>query len=211
MDIFTLLASILGAISTILSALLSSSASEKMKISRKKNHGEDKVVSIDFGASSNVHSAENGINKNIGLTKIEQRMNEIREALQHQKFIEQRNKWASSLLTFGQYVIGGILASSFIQQSLAQETVGFLGVFVLLSSIIHQRYRPDIKVRGAKERIFKLRVLIRRAEDELTALQSGSDMALSELEIIKILSKGLAEIDESEIQDMNNLLKPNEE
>lgn len=63
-----------------------------------------------------------------------ERLRDARAALDRQKTIARTNKRMSIFLITGQYIVGGLLASSFIQQSLAKETVGALGVVVLLSS-----------------------------------------------------------------------------
>jgi len=135
----------------------------------------------------------------------EERLQETRDALKRQESIAQRNQWASSLLTFGQYIIGGILASSFVQESLSRPLVGSLGLLVLLSSLIHQRYRPDIKSRSSKERAVRLRSVIRDAENELAEIGPGSDVAYKKLELAKALSNKLAEIEMSEIRDLDLL------
>jgi hypothetical protein len=133
------------------------------------------------------------------------RLDEAKYALQRQESIARRNQWASSLLVFGQYIIGGALASSFIQDSLSKPIVGTLGVLVLLSSLILQRYRPDLKVRGARERIVKLRSLVREVQDEMIALKVEREGALSIDKIIRKLSRGLTGIETSEIKEFDDL------
>jgi len=135
----------------------------------------------------------------------ERRLGEAKLEVERQDGIAWRNQLASSLLTFGQYIIGGALASSFIQDSLSKPIIGTLGVLVLLSSLIHQRYRPDIKVRGAKERIYKLRSLIRETEDALVAFHAHPANAVPLEVIIRSLTSGLNETIALENRDIDAL------
>ena len=105
------------------------------------------------------------------------------------------------LLTFGQYIIGGLLASSFVQNSVPAEVIGILGVLVLLSSLIRQRYRPDIKAVGAKRRAALLRSFIREVEDSLYALKNGQDNAPSVFAIRQKVTERLSKVEESELAD----------
>jgi hypothetical protein len=133
------------------------------------------------------------------------RIDEVQKFLQKQESLARRNQLASSLLVFGQYVIGGALASSFVQESLSRQIVGTLGVLVLLSSLIHQRYRPDIKIRGARDRVLKLRSLIRYAQDEYNSNRIGRTGADSLDKIIRRLSRGLTEIEATEVHEFDEL------
>jgi hypothetical protein len=140
----------------------------------------------------------------------ESRISDARCELNRQ---ETRAKWsrcASALLTFAQYVIGGILASSFVQKSLTSDTVGFLGVTVLFSSLVHQRYRPDVQFRCAKGRAANLRNLIRVAEDDLFAIREQRDGAPTVFDIRKRISECLARIDDSEIAELDEQSNAND-
>ena len=132
------------------------------------------------------------------------RLNEARDYLRRQETMARWNCRAAASLTFSQYIVGGILATSFVQESLPREVVGFLGLLVLVASLIHHRYRPDIYARCARERAVQLRALIRKAEDALYAIRSGRADAPSLLRIRKMVSEGLAEIEASELQDMDS-------
>src|SRR5438067_5525827 len=61
------------------------------------------------------------------------RLREAKLELKRQESIARWNGRADGSLVFGQYIIGGVLASSFIQQSLSPQLIGVLGVLVLLS------------------------------------------------------------------------------
>ena len=132
------------------------------------------------------------------------RLDEARSYLWRQEAMARWNRRAAASLTFSQYIVGGILATSFVQESLPKEVVGFLGVLVLVASLIHHRYRPDIYARCARERSVQLRALIRKAEDALFAIRSGRADAPSLLKIRKMISEELAEIEASELQGMES-------
>ncbi|EKV00204.1 hypothetical protein Lepto7375DRAFT_2307 [Leptolyngbya sp. PCC 7375] len=127
------------------------------------------------------------------------RLYELRSSLQRQESIARLNSWSDSLLTFGQYIIGGLLASSFIQDSAPKQVVGILGVLVLLSSLIRQRYRPDIKAVGAKRRVALIRSFIREVEDNLYALNKGQENAPSVFSIRQRVTERLSRFDEIEL------------
>ena len=130
------------------------------------------------------------------------RLDEARGYLRRQETMAKWNCRAAASLTFSQYIVGGILATSFVQEALPKEVVGFLGLLVLIASLVHHRYRPDIYSRGARERAVQLRALIRTAEDALYAIHSRPPDAPTLLRIRKMVSEGLAEIDASELKDM---------
>lgn len=60
--------------------------------------------------------------------------------------------------------------------------VGFLGVLVLIASLIKQHFHPDATARDATQKVGKLKALIRSAEDQLAELitrvdaDAGADM-----------------------------------
>lgn len=130
------------------------------------------------------------------------RLPQIRDALMWQESIAKWNGRASGSLVFGQYIIGGVLASSFVQESLTAQIVGLLGVLVLMSSLVHQRYRPDLQASDARYRMLKLKALIREIEDDLFALKSGTELALTVYEIRQKASAGLSQAEEHELIDV---------
>ena len=74
-------------------------------------------------------------------------------------------RWSSisaNLLVRGQYVVRGLLASSFVKESLSSpKLVGFLGVLVLLASLIKQYFHPEISTENARRKATKLKAMIR--------------------------------------------------
>jgi hypothetical protein len=74
-----------------------------------------------------------------------------------------------------------------------------LGVLVLLSSLIRQRYRPDIRAVGAKRRAVLIRSFIREVEDNLYAINKGQENAPSVFLIRKTVTERLSRVEESEL------------
>lgn len=143
------------------------------------------------------------------LPHIEKRLKELKEYLGCQESIEKRNSLAGGFLTIGQYIVGGILATSFIQETLSSHVIGFLGVLVLVSSIIHQRFRPDLKVAGARSRVLRLKKIHRSANDRLDRVRiehnaNSQELDLAENQIASSISTQISEIEEAEQQDLNN-------
>ena len=128
------------------------------------------------------------------------RLIEARELLRKQEACSTWNARANGSLTFGQYVVGGVLATSFVQETLSNQTIGLLGVLVLISSLIHQTYRPDLQSRGARERVTRLRRLIRRAEDDLFTISSEIESAPSIQQVREFVSRGLSDVEELELE-----------
>jgi hypothetical protein len=87
--------------------------------------------------------------------------------------------WSSNLLTVAQYVIGGVLASSFVQESLTPKWVGALGVLVLVASLFKQQFHPEIDAEQARKKSAQSVALVRSTEDRLAILDaktaSGQD------------------------------------
>lgn len=54
------------------------------------------------------------------------RLADAQRALDQQESLAKSNSRAAASLTFRQYIIGGALASSFVQESLTSQVVGFL-------------------------------------------------------------------------------------
>ena len=129
------------------------------------------------------------------------RLKELKELFQRQQFVSDLNSWADSSLTFGQYIIGGLLASSFVQESVPKQVIGMLGVLVLLSSLIRQRYRPDIKAFAAKRRAVALYLFILKIGDSLYEIEKGLDSAPTVFSIRKRVTDFISEIEKSILAD----------
>ena len=139
------------------------------------------------------------IRRQIGL-----RFGEARVALDVHTSSVRLYSWANAALTFGQYVVGAVLASTFIQQTLSKDAIGSLGLVVLLSSAIQQRFRPDTAARAARRRVLEIRRVVRNAEDALVALDSEHTGAPSARDILASLSNGIVEVETSELSDIGH-------
>ena len=126
--------------------------------------------------------------------------------MKEQEKIAQRNKLSGGLLTIGQYIVGALLATSFIQEYMSNVMVGILGLVVLFSSTIHQKFRPDLKAAAAKSRALKLRQLVRRSQDlsnEISLKYEGqvNSRIKSESILAASIGKQMDQIENDEIQD----------
>lgn len=112
--------------------------------------------------------------------------------------------WASNLLSIAQYVIGGVLASSFIQESLTPKWVGGLGVLVLIASLLRQQFHPELDAATARKTVAQITGLIRSSEDQLAILDaktaSGQDH-----------SDGMAKLMMDVTQALNAIEQPSEQ
>jgi hypothetical protein len=127
------------------------------------------------------------------------RIQEAREALHKQLSAEKWSRISGNLLTVGQYIIGGLLASSFVQESLSPKLVGFLGVLVLLASLLKQHFRPEVSAENASKKAVRLRALIRMSEDQITILDakiaSGQDHTDAMISLLTRITDRLTEIE----------------
>jgi len=131
------------------------------------------------------------------------RLHEAKSELLRQEGLATWQGRAARTLTFSQYIIGGGLATSFIQETLSPRLVGLMGLLVLVSSLLHQHFRPDLQQRAAKERAVSIRRLIRQAEDDLFAITMGKLDSTAIHGIRSKITNGLAEIEESELRDLS--------
>ena len=137
------------------------------------------------------------------------RLWQARSELNRQEGIATWQGRSATALTFSQYIIGGVLATSFIQETMSSGVVGFLGLLVLISSLLHQHFRPDLQRRSARERVISLRHLIRSAEDDLFAISNGKLEPDSIHGIRANITHGLSEIEKAELQDLDRTSEAN--
>jgi hypothetical protein len=137
-----------------------------------------------------------------GSLEVDSRLSEVREILQRQELAEVSAGISNGLIRFGQYVIGGVLATSVAQTNLSTASVTILGVLVLLSTLIHQHYRPDLRALNAKHRVMQLRALIRRAEDQIFEIKTTKAGAPSLYDIRQFVSETLARVEALELEEV---------
>ncbi len=102
--------------------------------------------------------------------------------------------WSARSLTIGQYVIGGVLASSFIQQHIPSTIVGVLGVLVLLASLISQRFHPEVTAQIAMQKAAQLEVMIRQSEDRIVVIETTQGDGDDPQKMLELLEKASREL-----------------
>ncbi len=112
------------------------------------------------------------------------------------------SKVSSNSLITAQYIIGGVLASSFVQESLNPKWIGAMGVVVLIASLFRQQFHPEINAREARTKASKLKALIRTTEDQLAILDakiaSGQDHSDAMIALLTQIRERLTEIEDPE-------------
>jgi inactivated superfamily I helicase len=69
-------------------------------------------------------------------------------------------------------VVGGVLASAFVQSSFSPKVIGLCGVIVLVSSLFNQHYHPEVRATESAQRMKELQTLIRDSEDRLVLISA---------------------------------------
>jgi hypothetical protein len=127
------------------------------------------------------------------------RLNEVTLAVRAQEGTAKAARISNILLTVGQYVIGGVLASSFVQESLSPKWVGLLGVLVLIASLVKQQFHPELNAEDARKKASQLKALIRTSEDQLAILDakmaSGKDHSDALIALLTQITRRLNEIE----------------
>jgi hypothetical protein len=112
------------------------------------------------------------------------------------------SKISANLLTIAQYIIGGVLASSFVQESLTPKWVGGLGVLVLIASLFKQQFHPEVNAEDARKKASKLQGLVRSSEDQLAILDAktaaGQDHSDAMITLLTQITQRLTEIENPE-------------
>lgn len=137
---------------------------------------------------------------------LNKRFDEVRENIRQYQRQAILNDLGSGFLIFGQSIIGGVLATSFVQETLSKQIVGGLGVLVLLATLIHQSYRPDVKARVAKAKSSYLRRILRKAEND--KIRDGEKTFT---EVVNQLTAGLNKVDNDEEWSENNFMGQNKQ
>jgi uncharacterized membrane protein (DUF485 family) len=138
------------------------------------------------------------------------RLDELRTLqLRYQKQAR-RNSLAFNLLVFVQYVIGAVLATSFIPNSSSQVAAqvvtigGVLGIMVLVSTAIQQRYRPDLLATQAKNRLTRCGRVIREIENGVFKIKTRADDAPSIISLRESASRGIDDLEALELSGMES-------
>ena len=177
-----IIASLIAAVATLLGAIISAFASlQKPKLLKIKEQ-----KSFDTAEQALLH-----------------RIDDAKKNLRSYAINQLSYRWSNLLLTFGQYVVGGVLATSLVYESLPREIIGSLGVLVMIASFIRNKERPDIKIHMIKEKsVIRLRRAIREAEDNLPMARLNQDPTHLLLKALHELTYALNGIEEQELYEM---------
>jgi hypothetical protein len=138
----------------------------------------------------------------IAKKQVRVRLEDIIEERERQ---ESTSKWlgiTSTVLTFGQYIIGAILTSSFIQHSLSAGGISGLGLMVIICSATKQHFHIDANAQTAKTAAKRLRSLVRYAQDQIAILEAksvnGEDRTDAFITLLNELTERLSQIENAE-------------
>lgn len=148
----------------------------------------------------NIQSSLGAAASELRMEHVSRRFEEARMLLVKQEALARLNSRATFFLGIGQYIVGGILATSFVQDKLSPTLAGALGIVVIGSQLINQAFHPSVLAKNAKSRAVRLRQIIREAEDQL-AVHGDSVDAVLKSDIIRQLSQGTFEVERDELSD----------
>jgi len=139
------------------------------------------------------------------------RLNEAKTAMTEQRGAAKVAKISSNLLTIGQFIVGGVLASSFVQEALTPKWVGGLGVLVLVASLFKQQFHPELNAEEARKKSSRLQALIRFSEDQLAIIDakmtSGQDHSDAMISLMTQITQTLTEIENPEALESSSKSK----
>jgi hypothetical protein len=131
----------------------------------------------------------------------EVRLPDVKAAWRRQRSKARWSGWANMLLTVSQVVVGGALATTFTQQSITPGLAGFIGLLVLVSSLLRQILRLDQRETLARRRAAKLYALVLELQDGLYAVDKGHSKPPSLYSLRKKASAGLASDELEEVSE----------
>lgn len=139
------------------------------------------------------------------------RIEEAKKIMAQERSARRWSTVSANLLTVSQYVIGGVLASSFVQEALSPRVVGLLGVLVLVASLIKQHFHPEQSAASSQRKYAQLKALIRTSEDQLTILDAkivaGQDHTDAMIALLTQITQKLTEIENPESSEANDISK----
>jgi hypothetical protein len=172
-----------------------------------------KEQGVFVGRHSTRDTVENLPAYAIARQRVRERINEANQALNGQKSVAWWSSFASVLLTVGQYIVGGLLASSFVQNSLTPRLIGVLGLIVLFASISKQHFHPEVNAANARGKAGQLRALARTSEDDLAVLDAksstGQDHSDEMIALMKSLTQRMTEIENGQTAPAKKLILVN--
>ena len=198
-----LLAAVSGAVVSVAARRLSEfsrilfGSTDTDKIQKISARGETEVL-----ASTGWRTTDAGSPTLVARSRVVLRIKEAATFRKEQLGIRKWSKIAANLLTIAQYIIGGVLASSFVQESLTPKWVGGLGVLVLIASLFKQQFHPEINAEDARKKAYELQALVRSSEDQLAIIDakipSGQDHSDAMIALLKEITQTLNKIELNE-------------
>lgn len=136
-----------------------------------------------------LHKAERHLTRRIDEARKQQRRNQYYAVV---------FRWSGRLLTFTQYIVGAVLATSFVKQEISPRLIGAAGVIVVVASGITQHFNPGIGAEVAAQKADQLEALIRETEDAMLVIEttnsSDDDDPQPILELLKKFSTEMTKI-----------------
>jgi len=134
--------------------------------------------------------------------RVELRLKEVKASRSEQASTYKLSRLASIALSVGQYIVGGVLASSFVQESLTPKAVGAFGVLVLIASLVREQFHPEVNAKEARKKAFQLLTLQRASDDQLAILDAksatGQDHSDAMIALLTQVTQRLSEIENPE-------------
>jgi len=210
-------ATALGAVASFAAKAVSSRADQKRtELMLKRSKGSDKpqVLEGQYIESPTTTKSSTGLievskpqsareKSSLARKRIDDRIQDATEELETQLSRERRSKFASSTLIVGQYILGAVIASSFVQQHLDPTLIGSLGVLVLVASGVKDRFHPEIDAEDAKRKATQYENLIETTKDALvpldTAINDGVDQSDKMTALMNNMTARMTQIENSEV------------
>jgi hypothetical protein len=134
--------------------------------------------------------------------RVESRLREVEASRSELTGTYKLSRLASIALSVGQYIVGGVLASSFVQESLTPKAVGAFGVLVLVASLVREQFHPEVNAKEARKKAFQLLALQRSSDDQLAILDAksatGQDHSDAMIALLTQVTQRLGEIENPE-------------
>lgn len=123
------------------------------------------------------------------------------EAYGEQSAQDRKYTWlqrSAHALRFAQIILGGAITSSFVQQSISKQWIGFLGLLVLLSTLVDEAYKPSQKASIARYKSSRLKTILRRLDGQYAKIRDEDPTAPTIESLVNSLTIALEEVDNVE-------------
>jgi hypothetical protein len=174
-----------------------------------------RIVTVSHGDIGSMIAAGNGGNRvrtrdaafkppaptptDLAKKQVRIRLEEVIEERERQESTVRWSQIASRTLTFGQYIIGAMLTTSLVQNSLSKTWISIFGLLVILCSATKQHFHVDENAQASDARAKRLRALVRYAQDQIAILEirstMGEDRSDAFVELLNDMTKSLNQIE----------------